>query len=380
MKLPVNHRITLRMTNIPFYRPLPPYFFRGFVGALLVGAAMGFTAEASDYNYLESRQDQPWNRQGSADYATRWDRATKPWSRESSTTKQMGFGVWKGDSSLNYGGKGTTVNPINQRDWRTEQRAPYSNDPWQSAPDRHHVPARDEYRVGTRQETERRASSDRQRNPWAETGGSRKSDSWMKPRSPIEHRNDQWSTDTSGSQGAGAGNPSSYYGANKTRGRDWPRLSTHGASNDYPADGYGSPATQNHRTNNPWLGSRSYAPASNSQRHQKYWGRMQENSEANNPWEMRRHLDDSRDRQRSIPAENTQNIPPSDFRSEYSDYPQYYTPYFGLGGGIGSLNAPPGYGGYYSGYSPGYGNGWLGGSHGETWGFPMLSDSPWPFF
>nr|VFK54506.1 MAG: hypothetical protein BECKTC1821F_GA0114240_100549 [Candidatus Kentron sp. TC] len=371
MKLPIKRGATLRMANTPFHGSSPPYSFCGSIAALVIGGVVGSTVEASDYNYSGMRQNQSWDRQSSADYATRWDRGTKPWVREPSGAVQSVFGT---GGSVNYGGQeAADVNAIGQRDWRqTGQSVSRSGDLW-PADERHRAPLPDERRMEARRESGQWTSFDERRNPWSGAGNWPESDPRSESRSHSEYRND-WSTDRSWPQDAKSKSSVGAYGGRGTESRDWSRSSMPGSPNDY---GFGAPAAQNRQTNDswpndPWRGSGSYAPATGSSQHQKHWGRSGKSHERDKPWETRDHTS-RRFEQRSNLMGNARNTPPSDvMRPGYSEYPGYYS-YPEQGPGVwGSL---PGHG-----YYPGYYQGWGGGLYPDRNFFPMLDDSPWFLF
>nr|VFK62139.1 MAG: hypothetical protein BECKUNK1418G_GA0071005_102215 [Candidatus Kentron sp. UNK]VFK70290.1 MAG: hypothetical protein BECKUNK1418H_GA0071006_102613 [Candidatus Kentron sp. UNK] len=360
--------VLLRIFRESDYKSLPPYSLYVSVAVLIMGGAMGLTVEASDYNYLGARQNQSWDTRSSPDYATRWDRGTKPWVREPSGAARPGFDA---GASSNYGAQGATdVNSMGRRDWpQTGRGVPRSDDPWYSSDKRHHASPRDERPMETRRDSEQWTSVDERRNSWSGTGNWPKSDPSLESRASSEYRND-WSADTSWSRGAKSGNSTGAYRGSEPKSRDWSRSSTSVSPNDY---GRRSPATQNRWANDPWRGSGSYAPAPDTSRHQKHWGRDWESREGDKPWGARSHAN-SRFEQRSSPTGNMQDMPPSNgMRPEYPGYYSYPEQYHGvLGDGFGY-----GLGGY--GYYPGYHRGWGGGSYLEP-NLPMPNDSSWFLF
>nr|VFJ45564.1 MAG: hypothetical protein BECKFW1821A_GA0114235_101026 [Candidatus Kentron sp. FW]VFJ57147.1 MAG: hypothetical protein BECKFW1821B_GA0114236_103211 [Candidatus Kentron sp. FW] len=387
MKLPIDYGVALCVFNAPSHRYLQPYSLSKFVGALVLGAAMGFAVEASDYNYGGARQNQSWgDRQTNSDYATRWDRKTKPWSREPSGVTQSEIDNWgNGFSASRDDRRVENSYSANRWDWQAERHDPYSGDSWRSIDEWYRAPAYDgqhvgtvqEERAGTRQRMKQWASSADQRVPRMEAENRHKSNLQAESRSPSEGLGNQWSADTSWPRSDKRTSSSGAYGNNQSREYNWPQSSPSGSSDGYSSSGYGLSATQNRRVDDPWRSSKSYASVTDPSRRQKHWVGDRKNSEGNKPWGGH-HPNNSQGRQqsnsqRSSPLSSTQSIPSVDVtRSGYSEYPGYlgypehYVPYSGIGA--------QGYG-----YYPEHNYGWLGGMYSDPRNFPLLDDLLWFF-
>ncbi|MBT8421240.1 MAG: hypothetical protein KJO08_10325, partial [Gammaproteobacteria bacterium] len=267
-------------------------------------------AEASDYNYTGSRQNQSWGGQ-QQDYSTRWARDTKPWSRDLSGVEQSGFDR-KGSSYST--GRGQWNDESSGRDWRSDRGPSYAGDFQQSDGWYQDSPAHTRQHAETGSETdywgsmkEQQALSSEQRDPWAKQKDRQKSDPWPSSRSASENRDDRWSEDTSWSRGSKSQSPPNAYG--NTPWYDESQSAKSESPRDYSSSGTLS-APQDAWSQDPWpenssknsrRGAKTHASDAGLSQGQKHWdsnrkAREEDRSEANRRWDTSRYREKNEQR------------------------------------------------------------------------------------